>query len=89
MPSNSRALQNSERVPVGAVSKGQAQNILFLKKITEEDMSLLRCPFLARQPMSIIRTKSTHLMSLAPKCPVMSRVLNASQAANQLHTSGI
>ncbi|CAB4022779.1 5-aminolevulinate synthase, nonspecific, mitochondrial-like [Paramuricea clavata] len=52
-------------------------------------MSLLRCPFLARQPMSVLRSKSTHLMNFARNCPVMSRVLNSLHPASQLHTSGV
>ena len=56
--------------------------------ISAETMSLLRCPFLARQPMSLLRTKGTSLVNFARKCPVMSRVLNSVQPAVQLHTSG-
>ncbi len=52
-------------------------------------MSLLRCPFLARQPMSMLRSKSTLLMNYARKCPVMSRVLNSVHPVSQLHSSGI
>ena len=51
-------------------------------------MSLLRCPFLARQPMNVLRTKSTLVMNYARNCPVMSRVLNSVHPRSQFHTSG-
>ncbi|XP_028398277.1 5-aminolevulinate synthase, erythroid-specific, mitochondrial-like [Dendronephthya gigantea] len=53
-------------------------------------MSLLRCPFLARQPMSVLRTKSAYMMNFARNCPIMSKVLSSLHPTSaQMHTSGV